>query len=123
MVESDKIMVVDLTKDYSVAIIEEDDSKHVYYNEKEYQIGLFEPIEQNIYLYSKMTNGLKWQTLAHELTHAFLFIAGLQNVAMNEETICNFTANYHERITEIVNEYKDKAERYYANKDRDKEIH
>ena len=123
MTESNEIMKIELSSDYCVSIVEEDDGQHVYYNCKEYQIGQFEPIEQKIYIYSNMANGLKWRTLAHELAHAFLFVVGLQNSQMNEESICDFISIYHEKITEIVNEYKEMAGKYYANKNRDKAIH
>lgn len=93
---------------YMFDIVEEFNGEHVYYKEKEdglYRIGLMNPIEQRIYLYSGLSYELKRNTLAHELVHAFLFAHGLDGKELDEETICNFVSLYHERITEIVNCY------------------
>lgn len=93
---------------YMFDIVEEFNGEHVYYKEKEdglYRIGLMNPIEQRIYLYSGLSYELKRNTLAHELTHAFLFAHGLDGKELDEEMICDFVSLYHERITEIINCY------------------
>ena len=105
-------MKVNINK-FMFEIIEEDDGEHVWLEEDENgmtQAGVCYFFKEKIYIHKNLSYKMKKHVLAHELTHAFLFAHGLYDENINDEIICEFVANYHERITEIVKFYFKKGE-------------
>ena len=93
-------------KQYMYDIIEEGDGDNVYTDKDgAWRIGLCDMVHEKIYIHKDLSYELKKNTLAHELCHAFLFVHGLNGADFGEEVLCNFVAEYHERITEIVDSY------------------
>ena len=96
---------------YEWEIIEQDDSEEVYINKGEdMRIGLCDYVNQKIYIHSGLTKPLKVKTLAHELTHAYLFSHGLEGFFDNEELLCNFVAIYAPLISGLLDVYFDVPE-------------
>jgi hypothetical protein len=42
------------------------------------------------------------ETLIHEITHAFIFEYGFENVKWNEEMVCLFTSKYLDKILRLI---------------------
>lgn len=69
-------------------------------------LGLTNYLKQEIILRSGMSKALLYETLIHELTHAFIFSYGYSNVeAFNHEQICEFVGVYADNIVQIANKY------------------
>lgn len=92
-------------------IVEESDGDNVF-NDKEIdgkphqmRLGLTCYVEQKIYIYQHMTRSRKRETLAHELTHAFVEAYGFYNSEFSEEQLCEFMAKYSKDINDICDQY------------------
>ena len=81
-------------------------------NEKNEYYGLTLYNEQIIYLWEKLPRQQKRQTLIHELFHCYLGVyVSFQDLNLTEEVVCNLTANSHDIIHKIVEDYfKSKGE-------------
>lgn len=92
-----EIIEVDQTK---MRELEKDD------NEKNEYYGLTVYNEQIIYLWEKLPKQQKRQTLIHELFHCYLGVyVSFQDLNLTEEVVCNLTANSHDIIHKIVEDY------------------
>lgn len=61
---------------------------------------------QIISIQNNLKENIKRQTLAHELTHAFLFQTQIdEKDKYSEEFVCEFLARYAFQILEIVDKY------------------
>lgn len=89
--------------------IEEHESDDiVYLNKGESETSVFGrhvPSEQKVYIHKHLSNEAKRRTLVHELTHAFVYAYGLEEVVMDEEGCCKFLSIYSKRINEIADRY------------------
>jgi len=75
-------------------------------NEKNEYYGLTVYNEQIIYLWEKLPKQQKRQTLIHELFHCYLGVyVSFQDLNLTEEVVCNLTANSHDIIHKIVEDY------------------
>lgn len=92
---------------YTFEIVEENNGDNVFTNSEEgtMRLGLTDYVSQKIYIHRDLSLELKRRTLAHELSHAFLFGYGLDSRGLDNELVCNFVANCYDDITRIVNEY------------------
>lgn len=69
-------------------------------------LGLTNYLKQEIILRSGMSKALLYETLIHELTHAFIFAYGYNNnETFNHEQICEFVGCYAEDIIKTANKY------------------
>jgi len=48
------------------------------------------------------------KVLIHELTHAFIYSFGLDQVKKNDEVLCDFVSAYSEQILKVANDYLEK---------------
>lgn len=61
---------------------------------------------QKIYLWNKLCYEAKIQTLKHELFHCYVgCYCSFSSLELNEEVMCNLSANSHDIIHEIVEKY------------------
>lgn len=69
--------------------------------------GLCAYNEQTIYLWKDLHKEQKRQTLMHELMHCYIgsYISFEDVEAYNEDVLCNISANSHDIIHNIVEEY------------------
>jgi len=75
-------------------------------NERNEYYGLTVYNEQIIYLWEKLPKQQKRQTLIHELFHCYLGVyVSFQDLNLTEEVVCNLTANSHDIIHKIVEDY------------------
>lgn len=69
-------------------------------------LGITNYLKQEIILRSGMSKALLYETLIHELTHAFLFSYGYSNVeTFNHEQICEFVGCYAGDIIKTADKY------------------
>jgi len=62
--------------------------------------------KQEIYLKKDLNATRKYETLCHELTHAFMFEFGTSQVEnYNKEYICDFVGAFGKQIIDIANKY------------------
>lgn len=73
-------------------------------NGKEY-LGLHFPAKNEIWLLDTLKPQQMRKTLIHELTHAYLWCYVTQIENFNEEDVCYISANSHDIINEITNNY------------------
>lgn len=91
-------------KDIDINILEVESLDNIIYvKDDEWQIGLYNEIQQTIYLYSKLSRVMKYKVLVHELVHAFIHIYNI-NIC-DEEHICEFVATYIKDIKKIADKY------------------
>lgn len=75
-------------------------------NERNEYYGLTVYNKQIIYLWEKLPKQQKRQTLIHELFHCYLGVyVSFQDLNLTEEVVCNLTANSHDIIHKIVEDY------------------
>lgn len=67
--------------------------------------GLTNFEQKRIYLNKELCQDKKRQTLMHELMHAYIDEFVSQEIDFNEETLCNISANAHDIIERIVQDY------------------
>lgn len=69
--------------------------------------GLCDYEQQKIYLWKDLCREQKRQTLMHELLHCYIgsYISFEDIDSFNEDVMCNISANSHDIIHEIVEEY------------------
>ena len=68
--------------------------------------GLTVYSKQIIYLWEDLPQQQKRQTLLHELFHCYIGVyISFQDLQLTEETICNISANSHDIIHKIVEDY------------------
>lgn len=67
--------------------------------------GRFRPYESTIWLSKDLGKEQKRKTLMHELMHCYIFSYVCDFETINEEDICNLSANAHDIIDKIVNKY------------------
>ena len=68
--------------------------------------GFTDYVRQEIVLRDNITKPMLYETLIHELTHAFLFAYGFSNnVEFNHEQICEFVGTYANDIVKIADKY------------------
>ena len=68
--------------------------------------GFTDYLKQEIVLRGNLSKTLMYNTLLHELTHAFLFAYGLSNnETFNHEQICEFVGAYANDIVRIADKY------------------
>ncbi len=61
---------------------------------------------QEIFIDSTLKSDKKYQTIKHELTHAFLYCYMLESKQQfSEEELCEFVANYADQIICIARDY------------------
>jgi Zn-dependent peptidase ImmA (M78 family) len=69
------------------------------------RLGQHSSIEQIIYINEKLTPDMKKRTLLHELMHCYIW-SYLSNLEFyNEETLCDISANSHDVIHKIAEDY------------------
>ena len=69
-------------------------------------LGLTNFLKQEIILRTGMSKALLYETLVHELTHAFIFSYGYSNnETFNHEQICEFVGHYAGDIVQIADRY------------------
>ena len=90
-------------KDIEIDIVEKENSKEVYINDSEWQIGVFSLVDCKIYLHRRIDKTLKYQALIHELAHAFIHIYNID--ISDEENICDFMSIYCKDIINIADRY------------------
>lgn len=73
-------------------------------NGREY-LGLHFPAKNEIWLLSTLEKGQKKKTLMHELMHCYIWCYISDFESLNEEDICDISANSHEIIHKIVEQY------------------
>ena len=82
------------------------------YEDGIYCFGLTRYSKQIIYLNNELCNDVKKQTLYHELTHVYIreYLTS-RDISPNEEVLCDISANSHDIIHKIVEDYfRDKKE-------------
>lgn len=68
--------------------------------------GLTIPDKQEIWLWEKLSSEQKRKTLCHELMHCYIFnFITFNDVEISEDTWADVSANSHDVIHEIVEEY------------------
>ena len=75
------------------------------YADAVYCFGLTRYSKQIIYLNEEMCPDVKRQTLLHELMHCYLWSYIHVFSEMSEEAVCDISANSHDIIHEIVDNY------------------
>jgi len=80
--------------------------------EKDFEVGdcgdtLF--IKKKIYINSTMEDDLVYETIKHELVHAYLFSYGMGQIKFDEEVVCDFVSTYGDSI---IKDSKDLFEAY-----------
>ena len=86
---------------WNVRFVDEDDKKLVFDDEESLGVTYFSELE--IFLSNRMSDELCKQTIAHELTHAFLFSYGVHLPTDNEEAFCDFVVAYLSGIYKLTN--------------------
>ena len=75
-------------------------------NERNEYYGLTVYSDQKIYLWKELANDQKRQTLLHEMLHCYIGVyVSFQELVLNEEMVCNISANSHDLIHEVVERY------------------
>lgn len=75
-------------------------------NEEGQYFGLCCYDKQKIYLWEKLHKEQKRETLMHELMHCYMGVyCSFEDVVWNTDLVCNISANSHDIIHEIVEEY------------------
>lgn len=78
-----------------------DDGSHI--------LGLTCPVTKEIFLLKDLDDIQKRKTLMHELMHCYLFTyVSFNNINFSIDDFCDISANSHDIINKIVNEYFDK---------------
>lgn len=71
-----------------------------------YVFGYTDLPNNTIYLNADMKKNVRKTTLMHELMHCYLFeYSSIHSDAFNEEELCDISANSHDMIEKIVNDY------------------
>lgn len=70
-----------------------------------YCFGLTKYAKQTIYINEELIEQCKRQTLYHELMHCYLWSYASNFNEVDEETMCDISANSHDIIHQIVDEY------------------
>ena len=78
--------------------------------QKEYEdaifcFGLTKYNTQIIYLNRDMKDDVKKQTLYHELMHCYIWSFVTKGIEISEEVMCDISANSHDLIHKIVDDY------------------
>lgn len=68
-------------------------------------LGMHIPMKQIIMLNKNLKQDQKKRTLYHELMHCYIWNYSLNLTNMCEEDICNISANSHDIIHKIVEDY------------------
>ena len=72
--------------------------------------GLTNKAEHIIYINSEINQKQQIKTLKHELTHCYIWEAGLYNVPnFNEEMVCDLVACSNDFVNEMVKQFKDEV--------------
>ena len=92
--------------DLEFEIIEvEKDSKEFKDEKIEGLLGLYNPIEQKIFIRSDLNPVRKRKVLIHELTHLFIDMYGFVGCQFTEEMLCSFIESYSTKINYIASKY------------------
>lgn len=75
------------------------------YDEGIFCFGLTKYDKQIIYLNQDMKRDVKKQTLYHELMHCYIWNYVAKGMEINEEALCDISANSHDLIHKIVEDY------------------
>ena len=68
--------------------------------------GFTDYLKQEIVLRGRISKTLMYETLMHELTHAFIFAYGFSNnETLNHEQMCEFMGNYASDIVKIADKF------------------
>jgi len=67
--------------------------------------GRFRPYSQEIWLSNELSDEQLKYTLMHELMHCYLWSYNCSFESLNEEDLCNLSANSHDIIHKIVENY------------------
>ena len=74
--------------------------------EKEMALGCCDFTNHKIYLLATLNRSQKWDTLLHELSHAYLRTYQLeQQEVFSEEELCEFVSKHSKSILEVADEY------------------
>ena len=66
--------------------------------------------EHKIWIAKELCEDEKLRTLKHELTHCYIWEAGLYNVPnFNEEMVCDLVACSNDFVNEVVKQFKDEV--------------
>lgn len=91
--------IVEVDQEKMRGLEKDDNEKNTYY-------GLTIYDEQRIYLWEQLPKEQKRQTLLHEMLHCYIGVyVSFQDLQLNEEVVCNISANSHDLIHEIVERY------------------
>lgn len=74
-------------------------------NDDSYYFGLTIRDEQQIWLNKNLCKEQKRQTLMHELLHCYIGCYLFNQESYTEEHVCNLSANAHDLIHKIIEEY------------------
>lgn len=87
-------------------IRETTDENELTYKEGCLCFGVTDYLKQEIILRGNVPKTMLYATLAHELTHAFLFAYGYSNnETFNHEQLCEFVGAYASDIIKIADRY------------------
>ena len=59
-------------------------------------------VQKLILINDSLSDDLLLRTLTHEITHAFIWSYGFEDVNFEEEVVCNFIETYATEITEMA---------------------
>ena len=95
-----KYKIIEKSKEEMFGVVKEPNKE----DGKEY-LGLHFPAINEIWLLKTLSNEQKRKTLMHELMHCYIWCYMNEVVNLNEEDICNISANSHDIIHKIVEDY------------------
>lgn len=98
----------------SYDIIEEGNGENVRIpknKNKDIIMGLCDQVERKIYIHKDLSPSLKYKTLYHEITHAYIaeYVPKNGDLFMDEEEVCEFVAMYAPAIMASVKDYAFKS--------------
>ena len=88
--------------EYKVCIVRPDND-NLMFNDGKYHCGMTHFVPKEIYIANNLPADTMWNTLIHEVTHAYIDSYGLNQIKWDEEIVADFVGTYLINMGETLN--------------------